>query len=1252
MQQAENAAALHPPPQPFPRPGLLPLLAVNFNQPMEIGDIHTQNPAPAQSDAPATVSASSESHSDAAGAPTLNPVPTATTSSSEAHSDRAGAPTLNAAPTATTSSSASHSDVASAPTLNTALTATTSSELQESDAAEQGNHEEKVNIKDWFEPEVPGPQESISNADAEGWSMIDALGAWDCTLSRFSAIEEIPAQHREIWANAVRRILEKIDEARAGSLEMDRALKWWLFLPQALCRQAGRGGRAGVGQVRKRFDCVVRGDYGTLVELWQKDHESAEARSSRRAQSRASKPPDPANKTRQAVSLISKGFISKATNRLTSHGVAPPDDPRTIEALRAKYPERGKEIQENVTKGRAVESLGRLREAYLALPAGIAPGTGQMRPEFLKTIGEVWEEGSAAWDLLESFGLKYVNAQLPPWFYKYAMTVQTVGLYKTEERDPDIIRPVGMKNPVFGTLHKEVIMQNKSTIVEHLEPQQLGMSVGGGAKLVHSVRMTLESNPEFIAVKCDIKNAFNDMSRARMVHSLEIEPELRHLALHAATVLAPRNGLESGGKLWGEASEGGTQGDPESGPYFCIGIQEMVVEADSRVNAHGGIARFGWDDGYLVGLPEDVYPALETFTERVKSECGLVLQRAKTEVYCRDEKDLQPGLKRAGEMIEGVWQSGMICYGVPIGSDQYVRHLLDIKVNELEGQAAVISKVLGDERQAMWAVLRSSVAHKLDYWCTLVYPSLMEGAAQRMDKIMLDMLDGLVCSKIPLHDEGLGYECPLNVPVENLQGRSFQNLVIRQPIKMGGLGVRSVAETCQAAYIGGLEQSLPHFTGPDGVCQVLTPIIGDNWQSDTRWAPLLASACRTGEELQAAWESLKLESNQCAAYLGDEPSGALALPVEGVGDGATDGSTRRKVVQQREEQRGAVMKEALARNPDQRQQQVLCWNNRDKLATAWLQSLPGPHGMSSLVFTEALARALCLPSPACKERIGMKIGKSVVDAYGDSVMSSVLPGDHWRTRHDQIKMVISSLCTWARVPVTTEVFGLFSHLIPAQALTRFERGRKRQGLVPDFRLELPTLEGNTGLLLAELKLISCCKTWYSPSAGGNIKATEKRAAGLQADYRRKARDADKETRERTGDQRGPVERRLEEFGDLIGLVFGAWGEASEGVHRLIQAMAEARMRYQSLQSGKPGSAAELGVIVGQIRRKLSLAAVKAQTECLLAKLHQVGPGTAAMNKRRQWAAQEDERMRREREAQWLRRTEGIYTMRKGAIRTA
>ena len=144
---------------------------------------------------------------------------------------------------------------------------------------------------------------------------------------------------------------------------------------------------------------------------------------------------------------------------------------------------------------------------------------------------------------------------------------------------------------------------------------------------------------------------------------------------------------------------------------------------------------------------------------------------------------------------------------------------------------------------------------------------------------------------------------------------------------------------------------------------------------------------------------------------------------------------------------------------------------------------------------------------------------------GDRVMSTVLPGDHWRIRHDKIKMAIGSLCSWARLPATTEVFGLFAHLIPAQALTRFERGRKRQALVPDFWLEMPTGTGVNRFQLAELKVMSCCETWYTPS--GNVRATDKRASGLQANYRHKARDADSETRERTGENRGFVERRLE-----------------------------------------------------------------------------------------------------------------------------
>ena len=168
-----------------------------------------------------------------------------------------------------------------------------------------------------------------------------------------------------------------------------------------------------------------------------------------------------------------------------------------------------------------------------------------------------------------------------------------------------------MRNPWIKSYHKEVVAQNKQEFVTFLEPQQLGMSVAGGAKLVHSVRMKLEQNPNFICVKCDLANAFNEMSRARMVEGLEEDDSLKHLACHAATLYAPASGLESRGTLWGESEEGGTQGDPESGPYFCVSMHKYVKKADQKLAVNNGMARFGWDDGYLVGEAADVFQALD-----------------------------------------------------------------------------------------------------------------------------------------------------------------------------------------------------------------------------------------------------------------------------------------------------------------------------------------------------------------------------------------------------------------------------------------------------------------------------------------------------------------------------------------------------------------------------------------------------------------------------------------------------------------
>ena len=101
-----------------------------------------------------------------------------------------------------------------------------------------------------------------------------------------------------------------------------------------LLRQATRGGNAGRGQYKKRFLCVQERDFGELVSMLMHDKQVKRSRGAQRQPSTG--PADPAKKTRSAVSLISKGYISKAANRMTSHGVASTSDQATLAALKAK----------------------------------------------------------------------------------------------------------------------------------------------------------------------------------------------------------------------------------------------------------------------------------------------------------------------------------------------------------------------------------------------------------------------------------------------------------------------------------------------------------------------------------------------------------------------------------------------------------------------------------------------------------------------------------------------------------------------------------------------------------------------------------------------------------------------------------------------------------------------------------------------------------------------------------------------------
>ena len=274
----------------------------------------------------------------------------------------------------------------------------------------------------------------------------------------------------------------------------------------------------------------------------------------------------------------------------------------------------------------------------------------------------------------------------------------------------------------------------------------------------------------------------------------------------------------------------------------------------------------------------------------------------------------------------------------------------------------------------------------------------------------------------------------------------------------------------------------------------------------------------------------------------------------------------------------------------------------------------------------------------------------MIDIYGDAVMNcNDLTGDTWRHRHDTIKTAIVTECLQSKLPHDCEVYGMFSDLLPAAAEAEgggLEWGRARQGLIPDFRLRLPTPEGTTDSL-AELKITNAGVTWYPRGVEG--RGTDRRAAGLQGLYRRNLAKYDRQFYDTAQGQQGPLVQRLESYGKLWGLVVGPWGEGSKDLHALVKILGEERVSARTRARGWEGGEGELGLVMGQIRRTLSCAFVRAQSLCLLARLGQLGPGARTAAERRGVAQRVEISRRREAQAHWLAHIRGRGLGRAGMV---
>ena len=137
----------------------------------------------------------------------------------------------------------------------------------------------------------------------------------------------------------------------------------------------------------------------------------------------------------------------------------------------------------------------------------------------------------------------------------------------------------------------------------------------------------------------------------------------------------------------------------------------------------GGCARFGMDDGYMIGPPEVVFQVLADFAAGLKEDCGCELNIKKCKMYSKEEGVCEAA-RRAGHIPENMMHlqegvhinesgdtlRGLTIFNVPIGEERYVRAKLRDRARQVAETTEAYVRDLGDEYpQELWTMLQFSL---------------------------------------------------------------------------------------------------------------------------------------------------------------------------------------------------------------------------------------------------------------------------------------------------------------------------------------------------------------------------------------------------------------------------------------------------------------------------------------------------------------------------------------------------------------
>ena len=403
--------------------------------------------------------------------------------------------------------------------------------------------------------------------------------------------------------------------------------------------------------------------------------------------------------------------------------------------------------------------------------------------------------------------------------------------------------------------------------------------------------------------------------------------------------------------------------------------------------------------------------------------------------------------------------------------------------------------------------------------------------------------------------------------------------------RAGGMGYRNTAR--RALFVNALCSALPQMMG-DGETTPLWASLGDILGSDSFteantdhcWQTFFNSGSRWASELQSEIDRLKAlhaSALEAAGLTADPDSnGIFDKPNNCFGHGVD--KLHRKIFDAiRALEAKALLLRAKRLMPDDPRRLAYEQSRSDKFSNSLCGGTPDPRTpLSTPEFRSAVQNKAGAPQSALIALVGLPIDSNsaqtdrlTVDPSGYNLKKVTgAKYDGTRQNHNAFQDRISESLAQAKIPhmggkcgnprTCKGIFSRISHRLSQR--TPMDPQRVLQRIIPDIVINGRSLSNDGPLAdkksIADVKTLSPCNTYAEDRTHKPNAVVNARQVKVNQDYHRRAKELD---RGFGGDSSDGFDAELNDHGEngrVLGVVMGAFGEQSDDVYLLAEAVAE------------------------------------------------------------------------------------------------